>query len=950
MNYTKLPYKVLALLAAPVLISLAVPVTKLAAQSQTETKIKLMAEALRARDAGDLQVAKANLEELLNIAPNDVTVQRLLSGVNNSLATGSSAVTTYAPVADVAPVEQLVEVTYPPRAGAPLAGGVIQPGTQTYAAVPEAQTYVDPVIAAEEARIADLVNAAYGEQKAAQKLAKADDYTGAIAKLDAALATLPDNTLTTERRANIASQRTGYLLSKSQQQLQAGDTKGAEETLAAYIAATDSDKAKAEKLATRIGDAELDPVIQPIDQVNPKFRPAQREIAAQLGKGRSQYAAGDVDGAQETFRFLLTVAPENAEAKYFLRRIADEKARIGELNIQKTRAQMLEEVTKSWDRPQVFLDKRPEDGSPRGQSITLSRKLENIIIPTANFDGMDLGRAVTTLSGLTEENDKSSAEIKGVNMIIGENAGNLPTVKGISVRGMSAKRILDLLTDSVGYSYEVQSDVVVIRRSGNAVGLSADEFPINRAALSRITGIGNTTATTGGGLGGAAAANDPFAAAGAAAAPTAAAGTTSGGGEAEAIKGFLQASGVDFAGVQGSSLAYDGARIIVNQLPRNIERIRNILARYNDVRQVEIEAKFMDVQQGNLEELGVKWGVQQVGGQTTGFAFGSGGTTTGLDINGDVIAAVSRNTTSQTRELNGAFGSSATGGAILINGLAAASTGVPLIPGGVNLGSGAGDVLSLISVVDDFTVSANLRAISQKQGTDLLSAPKVTVLSGNRATITVAQELRYPQSYGDIESEVGSTTSTGGGSAGVTITAGTPEDFTSRNIGVELAVTPTVEEDEYSISLELNPRVTEFEGFVEFGGSSVAITANRDIIIPSGFYSPIFSTREINTKVTVWDGATLVMGGLTREEVKRVDDKVPVLGDIPFIGRAFRSKGESSSKRNLLVFVTANLVSPGGSLKKQQLRGVAPSSVFQNPSVTTPGSADLRQRADAEAK
>ena len=80
------------------------------------------------------------------------------------------------------------------------------------------------------------------------------------------------------------------------------------------------------------------------------------------------------------------------------------------------------------------------------------------------------------------------------------------------------------------------------------------------------------------------------------------------------------------------------------------------------------------------------------------------------------------------------------------------------------------------------------------------------------------------------------------------------------------------------------------------------------VTVPPGFYQPIFSVRDISTKVTIWDGATLVMGGLTREEVKKVNDKVPFFGDIPLLGRLFRSKGESAQKRNLLIFVTANLV------------------------------------------
>jgi general secretion pathway protein D len=79
------------------------------------------------------------------------------------------------------------------------------------------------------------------------------------------------------------------------------------------------------------------------------------------------------------------------------------------------------------------------------------------------------------------------------------------------------------------------------------------------------------------------------------------------------------------------------------------------------------------------------------------------------------------------------------------------------------------------------------------------------------------------------------------------------------------------------------------------------------------------------------------MGGLTREEVARVSDKVPVIGDIPLVGRLFRSEGEAMQKRNLLIFVTAHLISPGGSLKKQNVRGVTPNSLFQNPTIVTPG-------------
>lgn len=164
------------------------------------------------------------------------------------------------------------------------------------------------------------------------------------------------------------------------------------------------------------------------------------------------------------------------------------------------------------------------------------------------------------------------------------------------------------------------------------------------------------------------------------------------------------------------------------------------------------------------------------------------------------------------------------------------------------------------------------------------------------------------ENYGAIESEVGSSSRD---SAGVTITAGTPSDFETRNIGVEMTVTPVVEENN-CISLQLRPKVTEFEGFVEYGGRSIAIQGNTTVDVPPGFYQPIFSTREIQTEVTIYNGATVVMGGLTREEIREVHDKVPFLGDIPLFGKLFRSKGKTSQKKNLLIFVTANILSPGG--------------------------------------
>ena len=75
---------------------------------------------------------------------------------------------------------------------------------------------------------------------------------------------------------------------------------------------------------------------------------------------------------------------------------------------------------------------------------------------------------------------------------------------------------------------------------------------------------------------------------------------------------------------------------------------------------------------------------------------------------------------------------------------------------------------------------------------------------------------------------------------------------------------------------------------------------------------PLFKVRSINTKVAIYNGATVVMGGMITENRREVEDKIPFLGDIPLIGRLFRSTYEMSEKRNLLIFVTARMVDPAG--------------------------------------
>jgi general secretion pathway protein D len=138
---------------------------------------------------------------------------------------------------------------------------------------------------------------------------------------------------------------------------------------------------------------------------------------------------------------------------------------------------------------------------------------------------------------------------------------------------------------------------------------------------------------------------------------------------------------------------------------------------------------------------------------------------------------------------------------------------------------------------------------------------------------------------------------------------------------VTLEVEPVVGPDGQTIDLNLVPQVVEFEGFINYGSPINAVGVNTiagiSVSAPiqlteNVINQPVFSTRKVTTNVSVWDGQTVVLGGLMREDVQKVEDKVPIIGDIPLIGRAFRTNVDQHIKRNLVIFVTARLVTPGG--------------------------------------
>jgi general secretion pathway protein D len=155
-----------------------------------------------------------------------------------------------------------------------------------------------------------------------------------------------------------------------------------------------------------------------------------------------------------------------------------------------------------------------------------------------------------------------------------------------------------------------------------------------------------------------------------------------------------------------------------------------------------------------------------------------------------------------------------------------------------------------------------------------------------------------------------------------------PTGFESRDIGTTLEVKAESTSIPKAVDLDFtNLLVEDFEGFVDYGvlistvtqGGQYDSPPNDSVSEPqdigaSPYLVPIFTKKSLQSRVRLIDGETVGMGGLISDTVQLVDDKVPMLGDIPMLGRLFRSEASRKIKSNLVIFCTLRIINPDGSL------------------------------------
>jgi general secretion pathway protein D len=240
-------------------------------------------------------------------------------------------------------------------------------------------------------------------------------------------------------------------------------------------------------------------------------------------------------------------------------------------------------------------------------------------------------------------------------------------------------------------------------------------------------------------------------------------------------------------------------------------------------------------------------------------------------------------------------------------------------------------------------------AIENETNADILSAPSVTTVSGqSRVSMRQITEVLYPDEYTVYKPAIVFRTAAGGGltfGADLALSGvesalpgyATVESTLKEDIGIELIVSPTIGEDGRSVSMEVTVRVSR-----EVDPHVVVAYIGRESLDlePILLTIPTFRFQEVKTQVVVNDGETIVLGGMIKEALQKYNDKVPIWGDLPLVGRWFRSEGSYQDKRNLLIFVTANIITPSGDsfkdVRERRLRDQAEEAEQDEEDITEP--------------
>ncbi len=746
----------------------------------------------------------------------------------------------------------------------------------------------------------------------------AEQFLKARNLLPAAPATMELRDAATERYATATVQVAAMRSRK-------GDVEGARQLIDQVLA---EDLAPTHPAALAMRDQLNDPI-----RTNPALTKEHAkdidEVRRTLYEADGFVQLGKFDMAKTMYEDVLRIDPTNTAARRGMEKVASHQSDYSKVAYDQTRAQMLEDVDALWETPvPKFSDSvmaNPAESTNQQSVRFVTEQLRAIVFPSVDLEGVGIEEAVEFIRQQSRQLDTTTADpvAKGFNIVL--NLGRQDSEIGQKVRAIRfdlrlknvpVETILQYICDQTRTQYSIDEFAINIRPLGSdGAELIGRTYQVPPDFLSADSVGAATTAPA-----------NPF--------------------DDEPEEGLsarrmtalekLRSYGVSFPeGAKASFNAVNSSVFVLNTALNHdlIQQVVDTLAQTEPV-QVVMRVTIIKVAENQLKELGFDWLLGSVGlggnGSSAGgdalfLGGGTGGNGNGIDdilLNGPNSNPVTAGNRSGDTAIQGdsidAFIQRSTLGF---------SPPSRRAPGALTL---------LADNLSGGQALMMMRGLNQKKGTDFMTRPATVSRSGQTSKIEVIQELIYPTEYEppEIPQQVGVPVGLVGDlltpqPANFPITPATPTAFGKREVGITLEVNPIVSADRRYIELSLKPEMVTFDGFVNYGtpissgtqstpldavggGGVISNNPNAADITPNRILQPIFSVVRSDTSVTIADGATIVLGGMVEERLQNVEDEVPILGTMPFVGRLFQSKARQPIKRNVIIMVNVELQDPSG--------------------------------------
>lgn len=668
------------------------------------------------------------------------------------------------------------------------------------------------------------------------------------------------------------------------------------------------------------GIRELRLVITDPDRYPPALTPKHienvKEVQRLLTLGASQQETGMFDAALSTYEDVLRIDPTNSAARRGMERVERERTRYFTAAKDQQRSRMLNGVSELWeDKPKLTRAEIAElsagarmgmEGAPTGQSgkASVAEKLRDLRIAKVDFSGATLEEVLEYLRVRSRDVDPAG---KGIDFVMGLPADTSTRPVSLSLVDVPVEEVLRYATEVSGVSYRVEEFAVrVVSLTDTSTILVSRNFRVPPDFISSAAVDPAAQAPA-----------DPFAGAGAAA--------TTGIQRRMGAKEFLESRGIVFTEGGGANYNPVTNMLMVRTTAKNMEMVDSLVQQSlnSAPKMAVIEVKLLEINSGKLEEMGFDW---LLGGFGTDVQLGGG---TGGNQQSNLFGATEFPVVAGLNK--GSMGP-LTAGLRSSSDLDANRTIENVLYGAVSSSAERSPgVFSLAGVFTEPQFQVVVRALDQKDGMDLVAKPSVVTKSGQKASVEIVRELIYPTEFDppQIPTNVGNNVQVfingvlqpSPPAPPIPVTPTTPTAFETRRVGVVLDVEPVISEDGRSVDVTLTPEFTEFVGFVNYGTPISTVTfapvginlgPSRVELTPNTILQPIFSTKKIVSSVKVYDGATIVLGGLISDQEIMIDDHVPVIGKLPLIGKAFQSRVKQRRLKNMLMFVSVKVVDPSG--------------------------------------